>query len=470
MARGITGWYRRTNKRHLVLKICVPISITLNAIKALVICLDFASWWSILLQESRANADITTFAAPRDILDRDVRHALGNIVILLIVQVPTTILHMIYFVFFWHHKGKTYRRSAILAALGTLGVILASAVLGLSQTAARKPIDVDKTLQLYPKLTARQVQEEYDSFMQSLSMSAQFILAASIIDALVQDIIIAFWIWLLPPYWRIPDQYEPVVVNKSAKKHRLEGVSYSYLAEVEDRTDIPEKSLAALFRVHENIRIIERTKPLDNSNENQSTDTTNPLPAPGTASGSSSGPRFNPAVYYWARKYNSHGLKYFLWFAGILELVLFALKVSAFSLSWTNGLWLRWSSILGLCSASIIVVLLVTLAVLIRRRITLDYKLFGGIRLDILLYSTFLLEWLLSEICYIDYLVLQNTSEYKQYAEALRVEDAQRHGTLEAVGNIYLVALVCSPILIVWAIYFIIAVTKGNKLKYHFVI
>ncbi|KAI1467802.1 uncharacterized protein F4812DRAFT_427627 [Daldinia caldariorum] len=470
MARGIAGWYRKTNKRHLVLKICVPISVTLNVIKVFVICMDLASWWSVLLQESRADADITTFAAPRDIPNRDVRHALGSIIIILVIQVPTSILHMAYFVFFWHRKGKTYRRSAILAALGTLAIILAGIVLGLSQTAAGKPIDIDKTLQLYPKLSAQQVQEEYDSFMHSLLMTAQFVLAASTIDSLVQDIIIAFWIWLLPSYWRIPDQYEPVVVNKTGKRHRLEGVSYSYLPEVEDRADIPGDSLAALFREHEKIRILERAKPVDKINENQGTDVVDPILAPGTASRSSSGPRFNPAVYYWARKYNSHGLKYFLWFAGILELALFALKVSAFSLSWANNLWLRWSSILGLCSASIIVVLLVTLAFSIRRRTPLDCKLFGVVRLDVLLYSTFLLEWLLSEICYIDYLVLQNTSEYEQFAEALRVEDARRYETLKTVVNIYVVALVFSPVLVVWAIYLVIQITKGNKLKYHFVI
>ncbi|KAI1473950.1 hypothetical protein F4774DRAFT_402325 [Daldinia eschscholtzii] len=470
MARGIAGWYRKTNKRHLLLKICVPISITLNVIKILVICLDFASWWSVLLPESRADSDITRFVAPRDIPDKDVRHTFGNIIILLIVQVPTSILHMLYFVLFWHRKGKTYRRSAILAVLGAVGVILAGAVLGLSQIAAEKPIDIDRTLQLYPKLTAQHIEEEYDGFTQSLLMSAQFVLAASIVDALVQGVIIAFWVWLLPPYWRIPDQYEPVVVNRTKKQQRLEGVSYSYLSEMEDRSHMPDNSLAALFREHEKLRILERSKPLDNSEENQSADVADPLLAPGTASESSSGPQFNPAVYYWAKKYNSHGLKYFLWFAGILELALFALKVSAFTLSWSNNLWLRWSSILGLFSACLVVVLLFALAFSIRRRIPLDYRLFGVVRLDILLYTTFVLQWLLSEICYIDYLVLQNTSEYKRYAEALQVEDAKRHETLERVGNIYLVALVLSPMQIIWAIYLAIQLTKGNKLKYHFVI
>jgi hypothetical protein len=127
------------------------------------------------------------------------------------------------FLVIWHRKNHGKRRSMLVAAADVLLIALAVADVGSVESmlaAAPSKADVQAT---FPNMA---VDDDRLVFFEKLGIdfhtSSRGSLALACIDAAIHASAIAFWHWLLPPVWRFPDTFEPVVREK--RKKRVPGI------------------------------------------------------------------------------------------------------------------------------------------------------------------------------------------------------------------------------------------------------
>lgn len=240
---------KKRNPRHILLKICLPLSFILSFIKLVP---PFVAWISQATPPSFSSLFLNY--PSNDAFRSLFRAVLG-------VQVGymlLTILQAWNFLVVWHRKDSTVRRSVVLAA-GDL-VLVAAAVANMllvKSMRAAQPSN-EEILEAFPDLDLDENGEEIlgRGVTHTFPSNARAILALVCIDAAVHVAAITFWHWLLPPVWRFPVHYEPLVQKPRGGKYSAVGGS----SEVELTEQLPtetsegQKTLASQFQEQETQR------------------------------------------------------------------------------------------------------------------------------------------------------------------------------------------------------------------------
>lgn len=262
------------NKRHLLLKICLPLSGLFT------VGMFFASlsvlWSSFLF--IHPNQDTT---------------AIKTLTSVAIAFAP---LSFGYFLIFWHRDDKTYLRSAILIGLAVAGVALTVVGLDVGKASSKIPLDVEAALRIRPDLTADDLRNGYEQWLHvtSQGFGAMFVLA--VLDSIIRIVAVAFWLWLLPQRWRLPNRYEPVIHAKN--RQVVAGDTSGSYIELFDRSEAQPGSLDAISRAHEkHWRRLREERTLDETQP--SSNDVKSMPAHRRQAISREGPQFEHVVRYW---------------------------------------------------------------------------------------------------------------------------------------------------------------------------
>ena len=238
---------KKRNPRHTVLKICLPLSLILSFVKLVV---PFVAWIS---QASPPYFSSLFLNYPSDDVFRSLfRAVLG-------VQVGYMILAILQawnFLVVWHRKDSTIRRSVVVAAGDLLLIAIAAINMQLIISMRDAQPSKEQILQAFPDIDLDNNGSEMldRGVTHTLPSNARAIIALVCIDAAVHVAAISFWHWLLPPVWRFPVRYEPLVRQKGRKESRTLGGSSSEIELVEQLPEeISERqmTLASQFRKQE---------------------------------------------------------------------------------------------------------------------------------------------------------------------------------------------------------------------------
>lgn len=159
-------------------------------------------------------------------------------------------LNGLYFCLFWHRWHHVYLRSALAASLGTLPVVLNAISLSAFGSVVISPSDLQNSLPRYPELSYIELEDWFASWKADYRAHRVFQLAMTSAVALVQAVSIAFWVWLMPSHWRLPNNYEPTI-SSHQKRRRVQNASSETELQRLLITTNDEGSLEGVFKEHE---------------------------------------------------------------------------------------------------------------------------------------------------------------------------------------------------------------------------
>lgn len=243
---------KQRHPRHTVLKFCLPVSALLCLIKLCPLVLNWLNHDLLLLLSHPSN----------DGLRFRLRAILG-------VQVSSMVVAALQawnFLVFWHRKNNGIRRS-ISVVVGDLLLIILSAfnvfLVKPLRTAAPKAEDL---LQTFSDLeTDDRAKSLERTLIKVLPLRSRFLIFAVLIDVATHASAIAFWHWLLPPRWRFPNHYEPLVREKKKESNILSiadgvGVQLELIGRPPTEPPDSQTSLAAHFLEQERQKSRENIK------------------------------------------------------------------------------------------------------------------------------------------------------------------------------------------------------------------
>jgi hypothetical protein len=197
---------KQRNPRHSVLKWCLTLSLCVSFVKLLILVVGWAF---------RAGKVPMLLNYPSHDFHVHFRGVLG----VEIAYIVLAALQSWNFLVVWHRRNHGKRRSMLVAAADVLLIALAAADVGLVESmlaAAPSTADVQAT---FPNMA---VDDDRLVYFEKLGIdfhrSSGGSLALACIDAAIHASAIAFWHWLLPPVWRFPDNFEPVIREKRNKR------------------------------------------------------------------------------------------------------------------------------------------------------------------------------------------------------------------------------------------------------------
>ena len=201
MSWNAAEWFRKSDKRHLVLKISLGSSGLLGSLKLFLVGPTLSARSGIYSSSVTNNSGRTVSIAVKVLFTEEAQGKQDTLTAVFIVQLLLNLLVSFYFIFFWHHKNKIRLRSAIAIVLGVCSIAIACATLSLANTAAATdPFDAEAARRLYPDVTEQKLRGRVANILSSALTTARVTLGASLVDTAVQWVAIAFWVWLLPPY------------------------------------------------------------------------------------------------------------------------------------------------------------------------------------------------------------------------------------------------------------------------------
>lgn len=231
---------KQRNTRHTVLKSCLPLSALLCFAKLMV---------SVFSWAMTENADVCLNYPSDDHFRSRFRAVLG-------VQVPCMVLAALQawnFLIVWHRKNHSIRRSLLVAAGDSVLIILSAVNVSLVESMRAAAPSAEDIIEEFPDLE-RDHRATYLERRLTRSFPSQSIAFLSLVcvDVAIHVSAMAFWHWLLPPVWRFPEHYEPVIREGKGKKDVFEMVrgSSSQVELVEQQSteaSNDQTSLAALF-------------------------------------------------------------------------------------------------------------------------------------------------------------------------------------------------------------------------------
>lgn len=207
---------KKRNPRHTLLKICLPLSLTLSFIKLIG---PTVTW---IAQTTTPNFASLFLHYPSDDAFRSLfRTALG----LQMGYLLLAILQAWNFLVVWHRKDNTVRRSVVVV-VGDLLLVAVSAInIQLVNSMRAAQPSKENILEAFPDLHlddgGRAILD--NGVTHTFPSQARAMISLVCIDTAVHAAAIAFWHWLLPPVWRFPVHYEPVVRNRKNGKSSVVG-------------------------------------------------------------------------------------------------------------------------------------------------------------------------------------------------------------------------------------------------------
>lgn len=252
---------KQRNPRHSVLKWCLTLSSLTTFVKLMITTVGWLS---------RAEKVPVFLNYPSPNFHAHFRAALGLEIAFILVAT----LQAWNFLAVWHRRHHGKRRSMLVAAADVLLIALAAADVGIVESmiaAAPSTADVQAA---FPDLAADDIRvDAFNKLDVDFYRSSRGSLALACIDAAIHASAIAFWHWLLPPVWRFPDNYEPVVREKRGKRApgMLGGDSHSSLpssvelGELEHTNEASDgqMSLASHYRDQERRRAAAGHRPVE---------------------------------------------------------------------------------------------------------------------------------------------------------------------------------------------------------------
>jgi len=224
---------RGRNPRQHVFRWCLALTMLLSLVKFVVLVFFWINITDVIT--------ILVLYSSHDFLTR--LYAVRRLFAAFTVLAP---LQVVNFLIVWPRKNHGARRSALVVAGDLLLIALTTVQSSLIEsTIAVAPSAEDDLSAAALEVFARSFHGFTWSFMALVSL-----------DAAVHASAMAFWHWLLPPVWRFPNHFEPVVREDGRK--RVPGVrpgeddSPVELAELSSLSC--QTSLAAHFRDQEKLR------------------------------------------------------------------------------------------------------------------------------------------------------------------------------------------------------------------------
>ena len=204
------------NPRHTVLKFSLPLSFLLSFMKLVV---PAVTW---ITQASPSFFSSLFLNYPSDAVFRSLfRAVLG-------VQVAFMLLAILQawnFLVVWHRKDSTVRRSVVVVSGDLLLVAVAAVNVQLVKSMRAAQPTAEEVLEAVPDLeldvNGKETLERGVTI--AFPSNARAIISLVCIDAAVHVAAISFWHWLLPPGWRFPVYYEPLVREKGKRESRTVG-------------------------------------------------------------------------------------------------------------------------------------------------------------------------------------------------------------------------------------------------------
>lgn len=237
------------NPRHTLLKWALPLSVAVSFVKLLIPVIT----WITRSDRIQGRAVFLDYPSP------DFRSRFRAVLGVQVAFIAVSLLQAWDFLVVWHRKDNTVRRSVVvvlgdvlLIAIGAADVPLVNSMLAAVPSGA----DIQAA---YPEL--RIDDERADTLSKGLGRTfpdvSRGLIATACVDAAIHVGAIIFWHWLLPPVWRFPVHFEPVVTRKS-KKHEPEITGSDEALELleQEPDGVPHgyTSLAAHFREQERLR------------------------------------------------------------------------------------------------------------------------------------------------------------------------------------------------------------------------
>jgi hypothetical protein len=200
---------KQRNPRHSVLKWCLTLSLCVCFIKLLILTVGWAF----------RGSNVGYVPVLLDYPSQDFRAQFRAVLGVEITSIVFTALQAWNFLVVWHRRNHGKRRSMLVAAADVLLIAFAVANVGLAESmiaAAPSRTDFQATL---PDLAVDDYRLKlFDKLDSDFRRSSRGSLVLACIDAAIHASAIAFWHWLLPPVWRFPDNFEPVVREKRKKR------------------------------------------------------------------------------------------------------------------------------------------------------------------------------------------------------------------------------------------------------------
>lgn len=241
---------KKRNPRHTLLEICLPLSLTLSFIK---IIAPVAAW---IAQTTTPNFASLFLNYPSDDAFRSLFCAVLGAQM---GYIALAILQAWNFLVVWHRKDSTVRRSVIVVLGDVLLVALAAINIPLVNSMRAAQPSKDEILEAFPGLDldggGRAILDR--GVTHTFPSQARVMISLVCIDAAVHVAAIAFWHWLLPPVWRFPAHYEPLVQKRKHGRSSVVGGG----SEVELVEQLPvetpggDMTLASQFQQQETRRL-----------------------------------------------------------------------------------------------------------------------------------------------------------------------------------------------------------------------
>ncbi|KAI1328345.1 hypothetical protein F5Y16DRAFT_159521 [Xylariaceae sp. FL0255] len=322
----------------------------------------------------------------------------------------------IHFLVFFHRDDAVYRRCTIQGSLSAALLALAVALrIVLENVKNELPLDFNPTTTGLPNLDPGQFSAACKSWLDDV-LDNSVVLPVSVFVAAAHDIVLVFWLWLLPVRLRLPNRYEPVVAHKKNRylppcPGQGRGGSSREVVGVADSST--GGLLEDVFQKHEAKRLA-----TSNGQKTSAKAFRSRLPKASNVSG---GPKFEPIVRYWMLS-PLHGsgawpIGAFLMAFLALDLVL---EIIFYSLTRAYGLHCVWYCQLAFAYPWPIVLEAVIIVVLLRKKVLFERRLFpGGPRLEVIFTITaipLLLLWALVHITrFVDLTADGNNDAYQDY-------------------------------------------------------
>ncbi|KAL7621087.1 hypothetical protein AAE478_008400 [Parahypoxylon ruwenzoriense] len=378
------------NKRHLLLKICFPLSVLMAVTMVFSSALNLTS----LSLDLSSNTTISFAAIPEEAVRVD-RTAVAVISSLPIFLAP---LSFLYFFIYWHRDDRTHLRSTILLALSTVNIAITAAGVAVAET-SRGVLDIETALRLRPDVTAEQVQGGYDNWLTSTLRNTKAAFVAAVLDGIVRTGAVTFWLWLLPPQYRLPNRYEPVIHGRKKKRQAAAGDHSGSYVELVDRSEATTATATALpdtyaeiFNRHEKHWRDSRKKSTSRKSSPRNTQSSNDGAATASVPRKNAapllgGPRLEPSVRYWAVGRRRSSRKFYLGFLLLVTVFCDLFEAGSYIPARIYDLQCPWYCHAGFVYPWLLTAWAITVAVLVRRRIPLDdTALLLGRRLDLFLW------------------------------------------------------------------------------------
>ncbi|KAI0166557.1 hypothetical protein GGR57DRAFT_29773 [Xylariaceae sp. FL1272] len=328
----------------------------------------------------------------------------------------------VHFLVFFHRDDSVHRRAAIQTIFAVTVVVLAAWMKVTGDGVTTLPLVIDMPMTNRSDVTTEQFVSVYNSWRDFVITQTGLIsFLACIIVSGFHFVVILLWVWLLPPRYRLPNNYVPVVKPRRWRTLASSKRSHSCYELVQTTGLAVSGRLEEVYQDHEQ----SRRSTLKNSLKKQQ----NAIRAVSATKNASTGPQFEPVVRYWML----NPLRGGLWVISAAFLVFFTLSMVLepvfYILTRAHDLRCQWDCYLSFVYPYPVALWAGFVTSLLRLRIPFNRRVFGdkGPRLDVLVTITALPFIPVFVVVHIAHFVSFSTDGNGKYQDYIESDSGREH-------------------------------------------